>query len=250
MKKTLSSISFLGILFLLACNNTSEKVKTVADSSKITTNNPISIELKRFFQKKDSTTKVIQIFESKDDSTILSAIYSREPDWWEKLSIVKSDGKRVLWEADFESLPVEQSIRSVKQIRLKGFSNLFFEVYGQTHQGNGFYYLYELKNKKMILKVSTRAVDQNRDGLFVIKGSTDCYSRIFKDDILKSTYKDINGDEVTDILLTGTIQILSDDREEKLIKMYPAQKSLVYNQLLKMYVEDTSKRKGFTIGDD
>ncbi|HEX6426065.1 MAG TPA: hypothetical protein VF008_00215, partial [Niastella sp.] len=126
--------------------------------------------LMNYFKKKDSLIQDVQVFKSKDNPSVAAVIAVTDPDWWETLSVVKLKNNKILWQASFDSLPVEQSIRSVKQIKLHGLSNLFFQVYGQTHMGNGFYYLYELLGMKMVLKASTRAVDRNRDGGYKLKG--------------------------------------------------------------------------------
>jgi hypothetical protein len=203
--------------------------------------------LKNDFIKKDSLIKDVQVFISKDDPSVVAVIAVTEPDWWETLSVVKLKNDKILWQASFDSLPVEQSIRSVKQIKLHGLSNLFFQVYGQTHMGNGFYYLYELQGKKMVLKTSTRAVDRNRDGGYKLKGDWREYDRIFKNDTLTARYRDVNNDGIDDIELTGYIEVLYN---EKKVKLFPAKKVLVFNKHKNIFNEDRTKRTGFEKDDD
>lgn len=134
-----------------------------------------------------------------------------------------------------------------RQIKLKGFSNLFFQVYGQTHMGNGFYYLYELRGRKMILKASTRAVDRHRDGGYKIKGDWREYDRVFTSDTLTARYHDVNNDGIDDIELSGQIEVLYN---EKKVKSFPARKVLVYNKRVTAFIEDSKRRKGFEKDDD
>jgi hypothetical protein len=73
--------------------------------------------------------------------------------------------------------------------------------------GNGFYYLYELQGRKMILKASTRAVDRHRDGGYKIKGDWREYDRVFTSDTLTARYHDVNNDGIDDIELSGQIEV-------------------------------------------
>ncbi|MFT3701763.1 MAG: hypothetical protein QM802_05310 [Agriterribacter sp.] len=203
--------------------------------------------LNDYFKKQDSLVKEIQIFKSKNDPSILAVIAATEPDWWETLAIVKVKSDNILWQASFDSLPGEQSIRSVKQIKLNGFTGLFFQVYGQTHMGNGFYYLYQLQGKKMILKACTRAVDRHQDGSYKINGDWREYDRIFTNDTLTVHYQDVNGDGYDDIKLTGYIEIRYD---EKKVKSFSGQKVLVFNKQKNTFIEDRTQRRGFEKDDN
>ena len=82
--------------------------------------------LKGYFKKKDSLVKDVQTFKSKDGPSVVAVIAVTVHDWWETLSVVKLKNDQVLWQASFDSLPDEQSIRSVKQIKFNGLPNLFF----------------------------------------------------------------------------------------------------------------------------
>jgi hypothetical protein len=92
----------------------------------------------------------------------------------------------------------------------------------------------------------TRAVDENSDGSVEINGQY--YDKIFKGAILKPTYKDLNQDGISDVRLTGTIQICLD--EEHIYKQYPGQKVFIYSKEKKKFVEDLKQRKGFKKDDD
>jgi hypothetical protein len=223
-------------------------MRTIFTLVSFLTNLTISAQsLKNDFKKKDSLIKEVQVFKSKDDPFIVAVIAVTAPDWWETLSVLKLKNNKILWQASFDSMPVEQSIRSVKQIKLHGLQNLFFQVYGQTHMGNGFYYLYELQGRKMVLKASTRAVDRNRDGGYKIKGDWREYDRVFTNDTLTVRYRDVNNDGIEDIELSGQMEVLYN---EKKVKSFPVRKVLVYNKRKTMFVEDEKWRKGFEKDDD
>jgi hypothetical protein len=67
--------------------------------------------LKDYFKKQNRLIKDVEIFKSKDDSFVVAVIGVIEPDWWEILSIIKLKNGKILWQATFDSLPGEQSIR-------------------------------------------------------------------------------------------------------------------------------------------
>lgn len=203
--------------------------------------------LKKYIQQIDPDSKSLEIIRCQDDSSLVAVISIHQKDWWEKLHIVKVKNHTVLWEAAFDSSPDEQSIRSVKQIKIAGLTNLYFQVYGQTHMGNGFYYLYELKGKQLLLRASTRAVDRNREGGYKMKNDWKEYDLTFKNDTLTPVYNDLNGDGISDIELTGVIQILYD---EKIVQKLKAKKALIYRPSTQQFTEDKKQRVGFTKEDD
>ena len=203
-----------------------------------------SQSLRQQLLRQDTTLKDVEIIKCKIDPTLFIALLVTEYNWWESISIVKFQKGQILWTARFDTLPSSQSILSARQISLKGIPNPLIEVFDETHMGNGFYYLYELRGKTIRLLASTRAVDNNDDGEIEIIHKS--YSRLFKGGQLKPTYIDINKDGHTDIKLTGTIQIVGD----KYLKEYFAQKILLYDKANKRFVEEVRQRKGFKPTDD
>ncbi len=202
--------------------------------------------LKQLLLKQHTECKDVQVIPCKSDPDLFIAILQQAPDWWETLAIVKYKNGKILWQGHFDSVPVEQSIRSARQITLKGLINPLIEVYGETHQGNGFFYLYELNARTERLLIMTRAVDDNLDGAVEVNGQY--YDKLFKGGILKPTYKDLNQDGITDVRLTGTIQICLG--EEHIYKQYTGQKVFIYSKGKKEFVEDLKQRRGFKKDDD
>jgi hypothetical protein len=202
--------------------------------------------LKKLLLKQNPDCKDVQIISCKSDPNLFIAILQEDPDWWETLNVVNYKDGKIRWKAQFDSLPGEQSIRSARQITLKGITNPLIEVYGQTHNGNGFFYLYELNGKTAKLLLMTRAVDESSDGAVEINHQY--YDRIFKNGHLKPTYKDFNQDGISDVKLTGTILICLD--KEHIYKQYPAQKVFIYNKTKKKYVQDIKLRQWFEHDDD
>lgn len=127
---------------------------------------------------------------------------------------------------------------------MKGIKNPLIEIFDETHLGNGFYYLYELKGKQLTQLAATIAVDHNDDGAFEFNHQY--YSRFFKNGQLKPSYVDINKDGIDDIKLTGTIQIEGNNY----YKEYVAQKIFLFDKKKKIFIEDVKQRKGFKPDDD
>lgn len=198
--------------------------------------------------KQDSNWKDIQLIPCKCDPDLFIALLITEPHWWEEIKIVKFKKGRIVWTAKFDTVPSSQAILSARQISLKGIPYPLFEVFDHTHQGNGYYYLYELRGKRAVEVAQTRAVDWSMDGSVDFDHHPDC-SIIFKNDTLTPIYKDINNDGYTDIILKGTIQIVAADWKT-ILKQYPAQKVFIYNKREKRFTEDLKKRKGFLPEDD
>lgn len=204
--------------------------------------------LKETLLRKDPGLKDVTVIKCKDAKNLFITILIKEKDWWEDLKVVSFSKNRILWTAEFDTLPSSQSIHTAKQISLKGQAFPFIEVFDVTHQGNGFYYLYELKNRHARLIAQTRAVDWNFDMSLQVKNKFDC-SIIYKGGTLTPFYKDLNNDGQTDIILKGTIQIFESDRKTKL-KEYYAQKVLIFDTTKRKFTEDLKQRKGFDKDDD
>jgi hypothetical protein len=198
--------------------------------------------------RQDSRMKDVTIIKCNTDPNLFITILVREKDWWEDIQVVNFSNGHILWTAKFDTLPSSQSILSARQISLKGIALPLIEVFDVTHQGNGYYYLYELKGKQARLITQTRAVDWNFDEGLEFNHKVDC-SIIYKGGKLTPIYRDVNNDGITDIILKGTIQIFESDWKTKL-KEYPAQKVLVYNITKKRFIEDLKQRKGFDKDDD
>lgn len=204
--------------------------------------------LHRQLLKQDSNLKDIRLIPCKCDPDLFIALLITELHWWEEIKIVKFKKGRIVWTAEFDTIPSSQAILSARQISLKGITYPLFEVFDHTHQGNGYYYLYELRGKKAVEVAQTRAVDWGMDGSLDFGTHSEC-SITFKNDSLTPIYKDVNKDGYTDIILKGTIQIVADDWKT-ILKQYPAQKVFVYNKEKKRFIEDLKKRKGFGPDDD
>ena len=191
--------------------------------------------LRQVFLRHDSNLTDVTVIKCNADPNLFITILVREKDWWEDIQVVNFSNGHILWTAKFDTLPSSQSILSARQISLKGIELPLIEVFDVTHQGNGYYYLYELKGKQARLITQTRAVDWNFDMGLEFKHKFDC-SIIYKGGKLTPIYKDVNNDGVTDMILKGTIQIFESDWKTKL-KEYSAQKVLVYSMTKKKFIE-------------
>ncbi|MDO9399334.1 MAG: hypothetical protein Q7T79_01435 [bacterium] len=143
-----------------------------------------------------------------------------EKDWWEDLKIGEIKNKNINWLL-IDELPTDQAILSAKFISLKEFNNPLVEVYGLTHAGHGYLYIYEIKNNVIKLLIKTDAVDYNSD----IRWAPENYKKygywncgeIFLNGKLASEYKDINKDGNLDLILSGTKEIVC-EKEYKYLK--------------------------------
>lgn len=141
------------------------------------------------------------------DRSIFAVIVEWEKDWWEELRVGKTENGKVTW-LDARNLPTEQSIFSARFITLSGITNPVLEVYGETHAGHGSFYVYEVKDNKLGLLLETVAVDINDDIRWAPDnnkkyGYENCGER-YEGGKLHNEYRDINGDKMADIILSGT----------------------------------------------
>ncbi len=162
----------------------------------------------------------IELSYSRDKKYFLAQI-EQEKDWWEKFRVGRLINEKITW------LPIdkpidgpfgEQAILSAKFIDLKEFDNPIAEVYGLTHAGHGYLYIYEIQNDELNLLFATPAVDYNPDtrwapGNFEKYGYREC-GEIFSNGKLTSEYKDINKDGASDLILSGTKEIICEERDE------------------------------------
>lgn len=205
-----------------------------------------SQSLRKQLLRLDKQLRDVQIIKCKDDSTLFIAIMVTEKDWWENLYLGRCQNGKLTDTIKIDSLPSSQSIYAAKQVTLEGIDKPLIEVFDVTHQGNGYYYLYEITGNKARLIALTRAVDWNFDGGYMYNNKY-C-SAIYKSGTLKPEYADINKDGFTDIILKGTIQVFDSD-DKTILKQYPAKKVLLYNSKKGRFIEDLKLRKGFAIDE-
>ncbi|MCE9582459.1 MAG: hypothetical protein K8T20_08205 [Planctomycetes bacterium] len=125
---------------------------------------------------------------------LVGAICDYDPGWFGFMAVYGLENGAVAWQASCEVQPGEQSVHSMRSVVLKRFANPVFEVFGKTHMGNGDLYLYELRDRKLVLILETRAVDYHTGDRY-----------FFKDGLLSPRYRDINLDGFDDLELTGTV---------------------------------------------
>lgn len=171
-------------------------------------------------------------------------------DWSEDFEIGRYQGGEIAW-LPINELPTENSIKGARFVNLPGFENPVVEVYGQTHVGHGAFYLYEIENDEAKLILESRAaVDMNNDARwapdnFEKYGYTEC-GEIYRDGKLKSSYEDMNGDRVADVVLSGTEETVcearvGDEKEEWIsddVKM-------AESEVRKVFLWDKEKGKFF-----
>lgn len=125
-----------------------------------------------------------------------------ESDRWGFFGVYHLTNGRVDWQAQADDVPGEQSIYRVRTLRLPGFAGPLIEVLGQTHAGNGSLYLYELRDRRLLLLLRTRAVDRHwADG------------ETFRNGHLEPEYRDVDGDGEIDVVLSGEIEAWDEDLE-------------------------------------
>ncbi|MDO8592503.1 MAG: hypothetical protein Q7R92_01855 [bacterium] len=144
-----------------------------------------------------------------------------EKDWWEDLKVGRIKNRSISWFA-INKPPGEQAILVAKFIYAKGFSNPLVEVFGLTHPGHGFLYIYEIKNNvlNLLFKTEDIAVDGNPD----TKWAPENYKKYgygycgekFLGDKLASEYRDLNKDGLADLVLSGTQEIICDSEFDPL----------------------------------
>ncbi len=197
-----------------------------------------AVESWHLMRNPDETIKRIETFPVPNSPILCMAICDYEPLWWGFFGLYELKEGYISWQADCDNPPDENSIRNLHAHALTGFIAPIVEVYGMTHMGNGNLYLYELQNRKLVLLLKTRAVDDHwGDG------------SIFRDGRLLPEYTDLNGDGVTELVLKGEIE----EREEKgnqLVSSRPCQKVFLWNKDRHQFEEDLSRRIGFEDKND
>ena len=145
-------------------------------------------------------------YDWRNPSLFLATIVN-QTDWWEQIHMGRYENGRIKW-LSIEEEPTEQSILQAKFLRLKDFSDPILEIYGETHAGHGAFYVYAVKDDSLELLLRSSAVDINQD----IRWAPDNASKfgygncgeVYRDGRLFSSYRDVNGDDVTDVVLSGT----------------------------------------------
>jgi hypothetical protein len=191
-------------------------------------------------QESDNNLQAITVFPVPDQPALCLAICDSVRQWWGFFGLYELKDGQVTWQAECPDQPTEQSIRWLRGLKLGGFSHPIIEAYGQTHMGNGYLYLYELDNQKLVRLLKTRAVDCHLGG----DGQT------LKNDRLMPEYPDLSGNGVADLLLTGEIEQhgRDDDKanENVVLSTHPCQKAFLWNPKTRQFEEDLSRRFGLS----
>ena len=166
------------------------------------------------------------------------AICDHQQRWWGFFGLYRLQDGRVVWQADCEEQPTEQSVQWLRGLKLTGFSRPIIEVYGMTHMGNGNLYLYELRDQTLVLLLKTRAGDRHVND-----------RKTFLDGRLMAESPDLNGDGIADLLLKGQVEIRPDGwRVVEATR--PCQKAFLWNVASGKFEEDRSRRIGLDDTDD
>ena len=155
------------------------------------------------------------------DSDYFLAQVEFEEDWWEEFRVGRLIKENIHWltiDKPMNGPFGEQAILSARLVSLEGFVNPIVEVYGLTHAGHGYLYIYEIENDALKLLFETPAVDYNPD----TRWAPDNYNKygygtcgeIFTGGKLTSGYNDVNRDGNLDLVLSGEQEIIceSEDR--------------------------------------
>lgn len=162
---------------------------------------------------------------------LVLAICDYELNWCGFFGVYCVSGGRVRWQARVPKDISEQSVHRVRALLLRGFRNPIIEVFGQTHMGNGNIYLFELRDRELILLFQTRAVDFHREKF------------TFQDGTLSPKYSDLNGDGYADLVLEGIVEEWGDE-PAAVIHREPLRQVFIWDARLKQFCEDVSSRVG------
>lgn len=177
-----------------------------------------------------------------DLDSCLLRLKTLEKDWWEELIFLDYRTDSV----EYAVPTTGQSIESFAFVNLGQESASFFEVYDMTHQGNGYYYLYEYNGDSLKQYLKLRAVDRNYDCL----GVTSDTSFIIQGGKLKAHYADLNDDGYTDIEFTGAAYLVvgdipEDDSPGNIVESYELYRCFMWDTELDEYYELLDQMKGF-----
>jgi hypothetical protein len=195
----------------------------------------------------------IELNYSEDKNYILAQV-EREKDWWEELKVGQIKNENINW-LKINDPPGEQAILSGRLIKIKNFINPIVEVYGLTHAGHGFLYIYKIQNNELNLLFKTPAVDINPDirwapDNFNKYGYNNC-GEIFSNNKLASEYIDVNKDGNSDLVLSGTKKIICEKRDEFLKNAYeitassaPIYKEILWNKYEYAWINTANRNDG------
>lgn len=165
----------------------------------------------------------IDVVFNQNEPSLFFATLEWRKDWWEELKAGRFVNGKNIW-LKMETPPTEQSILKAKFVSLKNFKEPIIEVYGETHAGHGAMYLYAVREDQLELLLRTPAVDFNND----IRWSPDNYEKygygncgeVFAGGRLASSYKDLNNDNIPDIVLSGTEEIICEKESKESFEKY------------------------------
>ena len=166
------------------------------------------------------------------DSNLVAAICDYQLEWVGFFGVYHLTDGRVDWQAQTDHEPSEQAIHSLRVLELPGHRHPLLEVYGITHMGNGALYLYELRGARLILLLETRALDFNANPVQ------------FKDGTLEPDYRDLNGDGVADLTLTGVLEDRG-EKEDTFVSSRPCRRVFLWHREQGNFIEDAALRVGF-----
>lgn len=138
---------------------------------------------------------------------VYTAILENSPDWWSRLAVFGFQDGRLSDIARVEGAPDANAVESVRWVRLAGFDAPLLEVYDQTHNGNGSFYLFALEGGALHRLVRIYAVDAHEDGAL-----PDMMSAKIRPDStgagrLHASYRDLDSDAHADVVLSGDVLI-------------------------------------------
>jgi hypothetical protein len=201
-----------------------------------------SIKLWDLHKPADERFQELRVFPVPDYPHLIGAICDSIPGWEGTFGVYELRDGNVVWQAECEKQPTEQHVSYLKALKLAGFARPMIEVYGETHMGHGYFYLYELRNRTLVLLLQTFAVDGNPQGRETFQGGR-----------LQSEYMDLNGDGIADLLLKGVVEEYPEDGAENadtIVATHPCQKVFLWNNKLLRFEEDRSRRIGLKDDND
>jgi hypothetical protein len=181
-------------------------------------------------------------FEGRPD--LCGSICGFRESWCKFFAVYGVRNGAIEWQADCDKPFTDGVVHALRSVRLSGFENPVFEVYGMTHMGNGSLYLYELQGRRLVPVLQTWAVDFHTDRFTLRNG------------VLVPTYRDIDLNGFDDVELVGTVvdsgeDIYDPDPESKegIIgkgpsSEFPCRKLLFWNPALHAFVENEEYRTG------
>jgi len=155
---------------------------------------------------------------SESQPELFLAILESTKDWSEGLYVGRINLGKIWW-LSIKDPPTEQSILSARFIKLEGIQGSVLEVYGETHMGNGNLYLYRVGEKELSLLFNTTAVDNYNENVWRSQGYPEYggYStcgKVYENEKLSADYKDLNGDGISDVVLSGKTNVICEKEVE------------------------------------